>query len=367
MGTSRAVLATVALAVALLAGACTSGSPPSAAPPPSPYDGGPTGPVVPALREPDAGSPDAGSPGTTHVELCPWLGRERPDRTVSLVLPDRFAVQVAARRTCTFRTARLGGAAPRPAPTTPTTNEVVVTVGVARSLADFRDRVLAPRAGTGTRDDAVTGIDYTADVGFFADDDGERLAWSTRVGGRPVDVVALQAGGVRIQWQAGAGRLDDQRDEVTAAVASLGVLDGTTDLCSARTQGALVTVRSLVPEGARATTSYAGSCTLRLAPSVPRSHTASLDLRPARSLAQERALLPRGSRVLASRTGVPGLGAGGRVERLEYSTPGSTPLHVTVVQQGGVRLTWRATPTQWADERTAFEDLRATLRVTRTR
>lgn len=356
MGVPRTVVATAALAATLLAGACTSGSPPSAAPPPRPYAGGPAGPVTPAVRD-----PDTATPGTTHEELCPWLGRVRPDRTVSLVLPDRFTAQDAVRRRCTFRAAaEAGNEADNGA------NEVVVTMGVARSLADYRDRVLAPLAGA-EGGDAVTGIDYTSDVGFFEDDDGERLAWSADVDGEPVDVVVLQAGGVRLQWQARAGRLEAQADEVAAPVSSLGVLDGTTDLCSGRIGQRRLTARYLVPDGTRASTSYGATCTLRLSPSVPRRHAATFDLRPARTLAEERRRLPRGSRVLVFSAGAPGLGAGGRAARLEYSTPGRTPLHVTLVQQGGVRLTWLATPTQWDAERTTFEDLRATVRVERTR
>lgn len=343
MLTCRAVLGALVLAACLLTVGCTPGSPPSAAPPGDPSATGPRQPVVPALQE-----PGTRMPGTTHVELCAWLGRDRPERTVSLVLPDRFVKQDSSRRHCDFRS----GLA----------NEVFLTLGTARSLAEYRDRSLAPHTGE-AGDDAISSIDYTAHVAFFGASDGERLSWTTYDDGSPLDVVLLQAGGVRLQWQARRGRLDAQRDEVAATLASIGVLEGTSDLCTDGDATSRVTVRFLVPDGMRGHDSDGATCVLRLSPPVPLGHAASFDLHPPRTLAGVRDRLPEGARAVTFARGVPGMRAGGPADRLEFTTAGDPALHVTIVQQGAVRLSWRATLAQWRDERTTFEDLRRSVRA----
>jgi hypothetical protein len=282
---------------------------------------------------------DPSVPEGSHVELCPWFRSGDQARTVSLVLPDAYAAQYKTHASCEWAGAGFDEA-------------VFLDLAADEDLATYKADDIDPFVGDGTDDGIEPGVTYQAGVAVYGQHTGEVLTYQPYNDGSPLDVVVVQAEGVRLEWEARRGRLAGLQGELDRARASLAVALGNRDSCADRGRS----VAYDVPAGVRTIDSYGGPCLLELRPGRAAGHLATVTVRPRTGL---EALRDR----LAARGDISHLRL--RDERLDYDQRGPRRiLHHAMAQADGIRVEWVATPARWGTERPAFGRLVHSVEVT---
>jgi hypothetical protein len=271
-------------------------------------------------------------PAGSHLELCSWFRSGDLARTATLVLPDSYSAQDKDRTSCEWT----GPGFDR---------EVFLDLAADEDLATYKAEQIDPFVDDGTDDGIEPGVTYTAGVPVYGQHIGEVLTYQPYNDGSPLDVMVLQADGVRLEWEAPRGKLAALQADVDRARASLAVALGNRDSCSDRGR----TVAYDVPPGVTDVESYGGPCRLRLPPTRLLAHSASVTVRPRTGLEALHDRLGGRSDIIHLRL---------RDGRLDYDQRGPRrTLHHAVAQPDGVRVEWVATPQQWRSERKAFRTL----------
>ena len=134
-------------------------------------------------------SADPAVPEGSHVELCPWFRSGDQARTASLVLPDRYAAEYKTHAFCDWS----GGGIDE---------EVFLDLGADEDLATYKAEMIDPFVAEGGDDSIEPGATYQSGVPVYGQHLGEVVTYQPYNDGSPLDVVLLQAEGVRLRWQA---------------------------------------------------------------------------------------------------------------------------------------------------------------------
>ena len=206
---------------------------------------------------------DPAVPAGSHVELCSWFRSGDQARTATLVLPDSYAAQYKDQTSCEWA----GPGFDR---------EVFLDLAADEDLATYKAEQVDPFVADGGDDGIEPGVTYAAGVPVYGQHTGEVLTYQPYNDGSPLDVMVLQAEGVRLEWEAPRGKLAGLQADVDRARASLAVALGNRDSCTDRGR----TVAYDVPPGVRDIESYGGPCLLRLPPTRLLAHAAAVTVRP---------------------------------------------------------------------------------------
>lgn len=306
--------------------------------------GRPSAPVVdPPIWAPTTAKPSNGS----HLELCPRISRKGAPRTVSVVLPDRFAPQWKEGSSCEF--------------SSDIDSQIYLSIGPRTTLATVKKKHVDPDVGD-EGDDGVSDVRYDADVPVFGDRRGEALTYRANNDGLPIDIHEVQADGVYLRWDTPAGKWKRYAPQFAAMRDSVGVLGTREDLCSDPRSG--LSVRYVLPPIVRAVEGYGNNCDLRLPP-MTLTHVASLVVPAGDDLTDVRRRVEQqpGATDVHYDAQAPGF-AGQPAERLDYlSGTGRRTLHIVLLQKDNVRLRWSARASVWPGDRKSFDQLRGSVRV----
>ena len=183
-------------------------------------------------------------------------------------------------------------------------------------LATYRAEQIDPFVDEGGDDGIEDTVTYQSGVPVFGATTGEVLTYQPYNDGSPLDVLVVQANGVRLELETDRGDLGDHQVAFDMARSSLAVVAANRDGCSARGR----TISYALPRGVRDVTSYGGPCVLYLRPGRGLGHTATFTVAPRNPAPQ----------------------------------PTST-LHVA--ERDGFRLVWKTPADRWPAERAMFRRL----------
>ena len=245
---------------------------------------------------------DPSVPAGSHTELCPWFRSGTKARTASLVLPDRYSAQDQTHAYCEWA----GGRGV----------DVFLTLSADEDLATYRAEQVDPFVDDGGDDGIEDTVTYQSGVPVYGATTGEVLTYQPYNDGSPLDVLVVQANGVRLELDTDRGDLEKNRAAFDRARSSLAVVAANRDSCTARGR----TISYSLPQGVRDVTSYGGPCVLYLRPGRGLGHTATFTVAPRHPAPQ----------------------------------PTST-LHVA--ERHGFRLVWKTPADRWPAERAMFRRL----------
>lgn len=292
--------------------------------------------AVPPLWAAPASAPPAG----WHTELCPWLSREEPARTLHVALPARFVPVAADRRGCTAFGSRYD-------------ESVAVDPAAGTSLLAYRQTEVDPFVATGG-DDAVSGVAYASAVPVLGGRLGESLSYEAYNDGAPIEVHLVQADGVRLRWVVAAGEWAGASADAEAAASGLWIADHRRATCSRGRGATRSTVTVDIDREVRWVDASGSGCVLALR-GRDRDRAVDVAVRPRHGLGAA-------YRRLAARDDVRGLRRTSPT-RVDHRVlrAGDEQRRVRIVQEGGVRTRLETSPARWREDLARYDALRASM------
>lgn len=323
------------------------------------HEDGAAGPSTPALVAPHPfPAAAAGVPAGHREVLCPDLRSGGTGLTVRLVVPRQVTSSHREGDGCAFTL----GSDPRRA--------LSVQIGPGESLARWRTTSLDPYVAD-DGDDAVGDVTYRTDAPGLDGAAAEELRWYSFSDGSPTRVVSLLAAGVRLTWSVPDGDPLTARD-LDVVRRSVAVVPGTRANCPDLGAAGGRTLTFAPPKDLGWVESEAHRCRIYVAGSPTTLEGGEVDPAPSGidALAARVRRDPEASGVRLER-GAAVLG-GERADRLSWEVvraeetesyePAGT-WRIVVVEGGGVRVRWGATPQWWRDHRAVFDQLVASVAV----
>jgi hypothetical protein len=288
--------------------------------------------------------------------LCPDLRRDGTGLTVRLVVPVATTGGQQSEDGCSFSHGSV--------------RSVGVQIGPERTLAAFRAQELDPFEDIGG-DDEVSDITYRGDAPGLDGKAAEELTWRVYNDGLPYWEAAIQVAGVRLSWTVpdDKPRRLDSFDVVRRSVA---VLHGTGSLCPSWGAADRPSLTFSPPkeagwverDGDRCRIYREGAPTLLEYGAVDPT-PGDLDTLAARVRRDPEVVRVRLRRDAGRIDGEPADLLTWVVVRTEetesYEPPGTW--RIVALQSASARVEWGATPQWWHDDRSTYDDLVASVRI----